>query len=71
MTEPLTWDATYAIAKELMRQRPQSDLEDVSIRQIYLWTIALPDFIDDPLIVNDGILEEIYRIWYEELTHDN
>jgi FeS assembly protein IscX len=71
MAELLTWDATYAIAKELMRQHAQSDLEDVSIRQIYLWTIALPGFDDDPLLVNDGILEEIYRIWYEELTHDN
>jgi FeS assembly protein IscX len=70
MAEPLTWDATYAIAKELMRQHPQSDLENVTIRQIYLWTIALTDFNDDPLIVNDRILEEIYRIWYEELTHD-
>jgi FeS assembly protein IscX len=71
MAEPLTWDATYAIAKELMRQHPQSKLEDVSIRQIYLWTIDLPDFNDDPSIVNDGILEEIYRIWYEEHNHDH
>ena len=71
MTEHLTWEATFAIAKELMRQHPRSDLEDLSIRQIYLWAIDLPGFNDDPLIVNDGILEEIYRIWYEELTHDN
>lgn len=71
MAEPLTWDATYAIAKELIRQHPNRDLGEVSLRQIYIWTIALPDFNDDPLIVNDGILEEIYRVWYEELIHDN
>ena len=70
MTEPLSWDATYAIARELMRQHPDCDLSEVSLKQIYLWTIALPDFDDDPAIANEAILAEIYRVWYEEQIHD-
>ena len=70
MTEPFSWDATYAIAKELMRKHPKCDLRDVSLNQIYLWTIALPDFDDDPTIANESILAEIYRVWYEEQIHD-
>jgi FeS assembly protein IscX len=70
MTEPFSWDSTYAIAKELMRQHPGCDLADVSLNQIYMWTIALPDFNDDPSIANESILAEIYRVWYEEQIHD-
>ena len=70
MTEPLSWDATYAIARELMRQHPDRDLSEVSLKQIYFWTIALPDFDDDPAIANEAILAEIYRVWYEEQIHD-
>jgi len=70
MTESLSWDATYAIARELMRQHPNHDLNEVSLNQIYLWTIALPDFDDDPAIANEAILAEIYRVWYEEQIHD-
>jgi FeS assembly protein IscX len=71
MTEPIYWDATYVIARELMRQHPKCDLGDVSLNQIYLWAIALPDFDDDPAIANETILAEIYRAWYEEQIHDN
>ena len=71
MTIPISWDATYAIAKELMRQHPKCDLGEVSLNQIYLWTIALPDFDDDPALANEAILAEIFRVWYEEQIHDN
>ena len=71
MSEPLFWDATYALAVALKRKHPLIDLEAVSLRQVYLYVIALPDFNDDPELANDTILSEIYRIWYEELIHDN
>jgi FeS assembly protein IscX len=71
MSEPLNWDATYAIAKALIYQYPDVKLEDVSLRQVYLWTIGLPDFSDDPLIANEGILEDIYKVWFEETIHDD
>jgi FeS assembly protein IscX len=70
MTEPFSWDATYAIAKELMRRHPKCELSEVSLNQIYLWTIALPEFDDDPDLANEAILTEIYRMWYEEQIHD-
>ncbi len=71
MSEPLNWDATFAIAQALNRQYPDLKLGDVSLRQIYLWTIALPEFSDDPLIANEGILADIYKVWFEETIHDD
>jgi FeS assembly protein IscX len=67
----LSWDATYAIALELKRQHADQSLDDISLRQIYLWTIALPDFSDDPTLANEDILADIYQVWYEETIHDH
>jgi len=33
---------------------------------IYHWTLALPDFADDPQLANDAILAAIYQEWFEE-----
>jgi FeS assembly protein IscX len=65
----LTWDATYAIALELRRQHPGVDLEQVSLQQIYRWTLALSDFEDDPVLANDDILSAIFQDWFEENLH--
>ncbi len=62
----LTWEATYEIALHLMAAHPEIELEQVGIHQLYEWILALPDFVDDPLMVNDGILNDILREWYEE-----
>ena len=62
----LNWESTYAIALELRRQHPEVNLEQVSLQQIYRWTLALPDFEDDPLLCNDEILYAIYQDWFEE-----
>ena len=61
-----TWEASYAIAMELRRQHPEVNIEEVTIRQIYDWTIALSEFEDDPSLANDDILYAIYQEWYEE-----
>ena len=68
--EPLTWDATFAIALALKRLYPNQNLNDVSLRQVFLWTIALPEFVDEPALGNEDILADIYQAWYEETTHD-
>jgi FeS assembly protein IscX len=68
--EPLTWDATFAIALALKRLYPNQNLNDVSLKQIYLWTVALPEFSDDPVLGNEDILADIYQTWYEETLHD-
>ena len=56
----LNWESTYAIALELRRQHPEVNIEDVSLQQIYQWTIQL---------VNDDILYAIYQDWFEENIH--
>lgn len=64
--EPLTWDDSFTIACALRRLHPEVRLEDVSLGQIFEWTIALPEFGDDPSLVNDDILAAIFQEWFEE-----
>jgi FeS assembly protein IscX len=61
-----TWEASYGIAMELRRQHPEVNIEDVTLQQIYDWTVNLSEFEDDPLLANDDILYAIYQEWYEE-----
>jgi FeS assembly protein IscX len=70
MAEPLNWDASYAIALSLRRTHPGADLDTVSLGQIFRWTLALPDFDDDPALANDNILTDILRDWLEESLKD-
>lgn len=63
----LTWDDSYAIALALRRTYPQADLEAVSLGMIYHWTLALPEFSDDPRLANEDILASIYQEWFEEV----
>ncbi|MEP0804581.1 MAG: Fe-S cluster assembly protein IscX [Chloroflexota bacterium] len=65
----LTWESTYAIALELRRRHPQINIEEVTLRQIYEWTLQLPEFEDDPALANDDILYAIYQDWFEENIH--
>lgn len=64
----LTWEDSYAIARALAKAYPEVDLEQVSLLMIYQWTMALPDFDDEPELVNDAILVAIFQEWYEEVT---
>ena len=70
MSEPLTWESTYAIALELKRVHPGIDIEIVTLGDIQEWTLALKNFDDDPALVNDEILSAIYQDWYEEILHE-
>jgi FeS assembly protein IscX len=70
MTEQFYWESTFAIAMALKRLHPAADLQNVSLRMIYDWTVALPEFADDPSLANDGILAAIYQDWFEETLHD-
>lgn len=65
----LNWESTYAIALELRRQHPDASLEQVSLQQIYKWTLALSDFEDDPALANEDILYAIFQDWFEENIH--
>jgi FeS assembly protein IscX len=70
MTNPLNWEATFAIALALKSRHPQADLANVSLGDIYNWTLALDGFDDDPALVNDEILSAIYQDWFEETLND-
>lgn len=63
---PLYWEASYEIVLALMEQYPQLDVETIGTDQLYRCIIMLPGFADDPLLVNEGILNDILREWYEE-----
>ena len=65
----LNWEATYAIAMELRRQHKDINIEEVTLKQIYEWTLQLSEFEDDPALVNDDILYAIYQDWFEENTN--
>lgn len=66
--DSLSWDDSYAIALALKRLYPEISLEEVSLSMIYRWTLALPDFKDDPELANDSILSAIYQDWFEEVN---
>ncbi|MBM2851171.1 MAG: Fe-S assembly protein IscX, partial [Anaerolineales bacterium] len=50
----------------LIAAHPDVELSTVTLNMIYNWVIALPDFVDDPQLVNDDLLQAIYQEWYEE-----
>jgi FeS assembly protein IscX len=64
----LYWDSSYEIALSLMEVYPAIDLDTVGIDQLFHMVVRLPNFVDDPALVNDGILNEILREWYEEAS---
>jgi FeS assembly protein IscX len=65
----MNWEATYAIAMELKRKYKDVNIEEVTLGQIYTWTLEIAEFEDDPQLANDDILRAIYQDWYEELLH--
>ena len=65
----LNWESTYAIALELRRQHKNVNIEEVTLQQIYNWTLQLLEFEDDPALANDDILYSIYQDWFEENIH--
>ena len=64
----LSWESSYEIALALMQKYPQGNLEDVSLGDIFNWTIALDNFNDEAELANDSILASIYQDWFEELN---
>jgi FeS assembly protein IscX len=68
MAQSLYWDAIYEIALALKARHPNENLEEASLGDIFKWTIALPEFADDPELANDEILGAIYQEWFEEIN---
>ena len=70
MAESLNWESTYAVALALKQAHRDLDLQDVSLKMIFEWTLALEGFDDDPALANDAILASIYQEWLEEKLHE-
>jgi FeS assembly protein IscX len=68
MPDFLTWDDSFAIAKALIQKYPNLALENISLQDIYIWTLELHDFSDEPQLANDEILMAIYQEWFEEVN---
>jgi FeS assembly protein IscX len=62
----LSWESSYEIVLALQATYPNIQIESVSLEALNTMIVALPDFGDDPSLVNDGILMDILREWYEE-----
>lgn len=65
----LNWEAAYGIALALIEAYPDANIEDIGYEQLFNMITGLPEFNDDPDMVNDGVLDDILREWYEE-THN-
>ncbi len=68
MSEVLYWDSSYAIARRLIQEHPDVNVAEVSYQQLFAWVTALPEFADDPELVNESLLQAILQEWYEEAT---
>jgi FeS assembly protein IscX len=62
----LYWDGSYEVALHLKASHPDVDITTVTLQQIYEWTLALPEFADDPTLANEDLLTAIYQEWFEE-----
>lgn len=67
--KPLYWDASYEIVLCLMEVYKDADILSIGTQQLYQMIIDLPHFADEPALVNDSILNDILREWYEESTN--
>jgi FeS assembly protein IscX len=68
VSEELFWDSSYAVARRLMQAHPGVNLDGITLSMIQEWTLLLPEFVDDPALVNDDLLTAIYQEWYEEVN---
>ena len=66
----LSWESSHALALALIDAHPDAELDTLGLEQLNAWILELPEFRDDPALVNDGILTDVLRDWYEEVTLD-
>ena len=62
----LTWDDSFLLVQALRRAHPRAELAGLGLQTICSWILELPEFGDDPCLVNDDLLLDIYREWLEE-----
>lgn len=66
----LNWDSPYAVALALCQAHPNVYLDEVTLSDVFEWTLALPGFDDEASLCNDEILQAIFREWFEVTIDD-
>ncbi|MDX2162514.1 MAG: Fe-S cluster assembly protein IscX [bacterium] len=64
----LYWESSFEIVLALIETYPDVDVEAVGEAELVDLVVSLPDFVDDPTLVNEGIVKDILREWYEEVN---
>jgi FeS assembly protein IscX len=54
----------------LMELYPTLDLETLGLQQLLDMILNLPEFVDDPRLASDSLLNEILIDWLEERAND-
>ena len=62
----LTWEDSEDIGYQLFEKNPETDPLTVRFTDLHKMVRELPEFDDDPKRSNEGILEAIQMVWYEE-----
>jgi FeS assembly protein IscX len=51
-----------------MAEHPNLDPQQVGLDQLTQLVLALPGFVDDPVLANERLLVDIQITWYEEFS---
>ncbi|MCK6395375.1 Fe-S cluster assembly protein IscX [Zoogloea sp.] len=64
----MKWTEVQEIAIQLSEAYPDVDPLKVNFVDLMQWTMALPEFDDDPKHCGERILEGIQQAWIEEVA---
>ena len=64
----MKWTEIEEIAIQLSERHPDADPTIVNFVDLMNWTVALPEFDDDPKHCGERILEAIQQAWIDEVA---
>ena len=64
----MKWTEVQEIAIQLSERHPETDPGKVNFVDLMQWTMALPEFDDDPKHCGERVLEAIQQAWIDEVT---
>ncbi len=64
----MKWTEVQEIAIQLSERHPETDPAKVNFVDLMQWTMALPEFDDDPKHCGERVLEAIQQAWIDEVA---
>lgn len=64
----MKWTEVQEIAIQLSERHPETDPTKINFVDLMQWTIALPEFDDDPKHCGERVLEAIQQAWIDEVA---